>query len=126
MGASRHFLTGAAKRIAGWWFRAKQKAKFVAFRASRPSSGVRSTGTPKASSTSAAPEGDETPRLPCFTMGSPAPAAANATVVETLKVPAPSPPVPTTSPVARSVGTGAPHGASSARPRRSPGASRPA
>ena len=106
MGASRHFLTGAAKRIAGWWFLAKQKAKFVAFRASRPSSGVRSTGTPKASSTSAAPEGDETPQFPFFTMGRPAPAAGSATVVETLKVPASSPPVPTTSPVARSVGNG--------------------
>ena len=58
---------------------------------------VRSIRTPSASSTSAAPERDVTPRLPCFATGTPAPATTKAAVVEMLKVCRRSPPVPTTS-----------------------------
>ena len=53
--------------------------------------------TPRASRTSAEPERLETARLPCLATAAPAPAATKATVVEMLKVPEPSPPVPQVS-----------------------------
>ena len=43
------------------------------------------------------PHFDETARLPCFAIGTPAPATTNAVVVEMLKVRSPSPPVPQVS-----------------------------
>ena len=52
---------------------------------------------PRADSTSAAPLFDETALLPCFATGIPAPAITKAVAVEILKVPIPSPPVPTIS-----------------------------
>ena len=60
-------------------------------------SGVRSSRTPAASSTSALPERLDTERLPCFATRAPAAAATNAAVVEMLKVPLESPPVPQVS-----------------------------
>ena len=60
-------------------------------------SGVRSILTPSEASTSAAPERDDSARLPCLATGTPAPATMKAAQVETLTEPEPSPPVPTTS-----------------------------
>ena len=53
--------------------------------------------TPSEDSTSAAPERDDSARLPCLATGTPAPATMNEAQVETLTEPEPSPPVPTTS-----------------------------
>ena len=60
-------------------------------------SGPRSIFTPSASSTSALPHSEEAARLPCLATGTPQAAATIAASVEMLKVPSPSPPVPTTS-----------------------------
>ena len=60
-------------------------------------SGVRSMLTPAAWSTSALPEWLVPERLPCFAIRTPAPAAMRAAVVEMLKVPDTSPPVPAVS-----------------------------
>src|SRR5437763_542912 len=60
-------------------------------------SGLRSIFTPRADNTSAAPERDESARLPCVTTGTPAPATMKEAQVDTLTEPEPSPPVPTTS-----------------------------
>ena len=60
-------------------------------------SGVRSMLTPSAPSTSAAPERDDSARLPCLATGTPAPATMSAAQVEMLNEPEASPPVPTTS-----------------------------
>ena len=53
--------------------------------------------TPSALSTSAAPDFDDSARLPCLATGTPAPATMNAAQVEMLNEPEASPPVPTTS-----------------------------
>ena len=50
--------------------------------------------TPSVSTTSAEPQSDDTERFPCLATRSPAPATTKAVAVETLKVPAASPPVP--------------------------------
>ena len=60
-------------------------------------SGVRSRPTPSASSTSALPVRLETARLPCLATATPHEATTMAEVVEMLKVPALSPPVPQVS-----------------------------
>src|SRR5690348_1636129 len=60
-------------------------------------SGESSMFTPKAESTSAAPERDDKARLPCLATGTPAPATMSAAQVEILNEPEASPPVPTTS-----------------------------
>ena len=60
-------------------------------------SGGRSILTPSAASTSAAPDFDDSARLPCLATGTPAPATINAAQVEMLYEPDASPPVPTTS-----------------------------
>src|SRR5689334_6819652 len=60
-------------------------------------SGLRSILTPSAASTSAAPEREDSARLPCLATGIPAPATTNEAQVETLTEPEPSPPVPTIS-----------------------------
>ena len=57
---------------------------------------------PSASSTSALPEDEDTERPMCFATFAPAAAATNAAQVETLKVCAPSPPVPQVSTRCRS------------------------
>ena len=60
-------------------------------------SGVSDRTTPSSSSTSAAPDLEDTERLPCFAIGTPPAAATNAAVVEMLNEPTSSPPVPTIS-----------------------------
>jgi len=60
-------------------------------------SGVMSMLMPSAASTSAAPEREDSARLPCLATGTPAPATMKEAQVETLTEPEPSPPVPTTS-----------------------------
>src|SRR6516164_3817601 len=60
-------------------------------------SGESSIFTPKAESTSAAPDRDDKARLPCLATGTPAPATISAAQVEMLNEPEASPPVPTTS-----------------------------
>src|SRR5580658_8699673 len=60
-------------------------------------SGLRSILTPRAASTSAAPERDDSARLPCLATGTPAPATISAAQVEILNEPEASPPVPTRS-----------------------------
>src|SRR6516225_472553 len=60
-------------------------------------SGESSMFTPKAESTSAAPDRDDKARLPCLATGTPAPATISAAQVEILNEPEASPPVPTTS-----------------------------
>src|SRR5579863_5105624 len=60
-------------------------------------SGARSILTPSAPRTSAAPERDDSARLPCLATGTPAPATMRAAQVEILNEPEASPPVPTTS-----------------------------
>src|SRR6202162_2142679 len=60
-------------------------------------SGERSILTPSAASTSAAPDFDDSARLPCLATGTPAPATISAAQVEILNEPEASPPVPTTS-----------------------------
>src|SRR6185369_3682932 len=57
----------------------------------------RSILTPSACRTSAAPDLDDSARLPCLATGTPAPATINAAQVEMLNEPEASPPVPTTS-----------------------------
>src|ERR1700722_3032834 len=60
-------------------------------------SGVMSILTPSEASTSAAPEREDSARLPCLATGTPVPATMKAAQVETFTEPEPSPPVPTTS-----------------------------
>src|ERR1700730_6004154 len=60
-------------------------------------SGEMSILTPSEDKTSAAPERDDSARLPCLATGTPVPATINEAQVETLTEPEPSPPVPTTS-----------------------------
>src|ERR1700723_3594852 len=60
-------------------------------------SGVMSILTPSEDSTSAAPERDDSARLPCLATGTPVPATMKEAQVDTLTDPEPSPPVPTTS-----------------------------
>src|SRR5450830_849584 len=57
----------------------------------------RSILTPSACRTSAAPERDDSARLPCLATGTPAPATMKAAQVEMLNEPEASPPVPTMS-----------------------------
>src|SRR6202000_2958249 len=60
-------------------------------------SGLRSILTPSEANTSAAPERDDSARLPCLATGTPVPATMKDAQVETLTEPEPSPPVPTMS-----------------------------
>src|SRR4029077_1970868 len=53
--------------------------------------------TPSACNTSAAPDFDDSARLPCLATGTPAPATMKAAQVDILNEPEASPPVPTTS-----------------------------
>src|SRR6266550_1705709 len=83
--------------IAGWCDGANMKP-MPASATQRPTcSGLMSILTPSEESTSAAPERDDSARLPCLATGTPAPARINEAQVETLTEPEPSPPVPTTS-----------------------------
>ncbi len=83
--------------MAGWWLGAKRKTIPVSWTIFAWASGGIPMVTPSAASTSADPHRLLTPRLPCLTTGTPAPAATNAAAVLMLKVCAPSPPVPQVS-----------------------------
>src|SRR5690606_19357579 len=89
--------TGATTFIAGWWMGAYMKPMPVRSRQAATCSGCSSILAPSASSTSAAPELEETLRPPCLATRAPAAAATNIEQVEMLKVREPSPPVPTMS-----------------------------
>ena len=83
--------------MAEWWLGANMKPT-PASRIERPmASGERSMRTPSSASTSAAPDFDDSARLPCLATGTPAPATTKVEQVEMLKVPEASPPVPTMS-----------------------------
>src|SRR5690606_20989051 len=89
--------TAATFFIAGWWLGANMKPTPVLRRLSATCSGSSMMLPPSASSTSAAPDFEDTPRLPCLATVAPAAAATKVAAVEMLKVWAPSPPVPTMS-----------------------------
>ncbi len=97
---------GAAWRIAGWKFGANRNAKPMSRRADAADAESWSMRMPSASSTSADPAREVIARLPCFATGTPAAATTRAAAVEMLKVPLPSPPVPTTSMVPGGASTG--------------------
>ncbi len=89
--------TGAANRIAGWK-RCEKQNPIPTSRTQRPTpSGPRSITTPSASSTSTEPHLDDAARPPCLATRTPAAATTMAAMVDTLTVPAPSPPVPQVS-----------------------------
>ena len=89
--------TGATFFMAGWWLGANMKPMPVSRMHWATCAGGRSMRAPRASRTSALPEREDTPRLPCLATVAPAAAATNMEAVEMLKVWAPSPPVPTMS-----------------------------
>src|SRR5918992_960886 len=74
----RSFLTGAACFIAAWWAGANMKPMPSFSIASPVSAGVSAMCAPRASSTSALPEDDDTERPMCFATFAPAAAATNA------------------------------------------------
>src|SRR5262249_41860473 len=83
--------------IAGWCAGANMKPIPASRMQREIASGERSMGTPSAARTSAAPQREDSARLPCFATGTPAPATMKAAQVEMLYDPDASPPVPTTS-----------------------------
>ena len=89
--------TGATTFIAGWWMGANMKPMPQRWIDCATCSGCSSMLAPRASSTSALPELEDTLRLPCLATRAPAAAATNIEQVEMLKVCEPSPPVPTMS-----------------------------
>ena len=91
------FRTGAAYFIEEWYTGAKRKHIPVWFSTVSFCFASRETLAPRCSSTSAAPLLLDTLRFPCFATGIPPAATTKAAVVEILKVPASSPPVPTMS-----------------------------
>ena len=93
----RSVRIGATWRMALWWAGAKKNATLASSSARSCCSAVAARLTPSSVSTSAAPEREETARLPCLAIFNPPPAQTKATAVETLSVCRPSPPVPQTS-----------------------------
>ncbi len=89
--------TGATFFIAGWWFGANMKPRRNSRMQSATCVAPSMMFAPSASSTSALPDLDDTPRLPCLATVAPAAATTNIDAVEMLKVCDESPPVPTTS-----------------------------
>src|SRR5690606_5188938 len=89
--------TGATTFIAGWCTGANMKPTPTDSMQRATCSGCSSIAAPSASSTSAAPDFEDTLRLPCLATRAPAAAATKLDAVEMLKVWAPSPPVPTMS-----------------------------
>ena len=87
--------------------------------------GVRSSTTPSASSTSAAPQAEDAARLPCLTTLAPAAAATIAAMVEMLTVFDRSPPEPTTSTAGPPISIGVANRASCRPGRSAPRPSRP-
>src|SRR6195952_6184275 len=97
VGVASSTRVGPTFFIAGWCDGANMKP-IPASATQRPiCSGVMSILTPSDESTSAAPDRDDSARLPCLATGTPAPATMKEAQVETLTEPEPSPPVPTTS-----------------------------
>ena len=76
--------TGAQCFIAGWCIGAHMKPTPASAMAREMVTGGTSSLTPSAVRTSEAPDSEETERLPCLAMGTPAPAATIAAQVETL------------------------------------------
>ena len=70
--------------IAGWWAGANMKPMPASAMQRATSAGARSILTPSAESTSAAPEREESARLPCLATGTPTPATMKAAQVEML------------------------------------------
>mmetsp|Transcript_7739 Transcript_7739/g.22993 ORF Transcript_7739/g.22993 Transcript_7739/m.22993 type:complete len:277 (-) Transcript_7739:83-913(-) len=89
--------TGATKRIAGWFLGAYRKPRPTSSMHRVTSARSSSRSRPSASSTSAAPQADDTDRLPHLVTLAPQAAARIAEHVLRLMVHAPSPPVPTMS-----------------------------
>ena len=89
--------TGATFFIAGWWLGANMKPMPTSAMHCAMAAGERLMWMPSCSITSALPDLLETLRPPCLAVLAPAAAATNMAQVEMLKVPAPSPPVPTMS-----------------------------
>jgi hypothetical protein len=87
----------AVCRIAGWNTGAKQNPMPTSAMLAATPSGGSAIATPSASSRSALPQRPDAARLPCLATRWPAPAATSAARVDTLKVPARSPPVPQVS-----------------------------
>ena len=89
--------TGPANRMAGWKRGAKQKPMPTSSMHRATPFGPRSTTTPRASSTSAAPTADEEARPPCLHTLAPVAATTRAAMVDTLMLRSRSPPVPQVS-----------------------------
>jgi hypothetical protein len=87
----------AAWRVAAWNFGANAKPMFATSMHRVICAGSASIATPSRSSTSAEPQRDDSARLPCFATTPPHAAIKIAASVDTLIVPAPSPPVPQVS-----------------------------
>ena len=101
------FLIAPTYFIEVWYFWAKKKQKPVSLKSFTACSGSKLIFAPRASRQSAVPDEDDAARLPCFATLTPAAATTNAVVVDMLKLPALSPPVPTISRVSISpVSTG--------------------
>ena len=83
--------------IARWSMGAKRNPIPTVLTHRPTASALMDRSTPSASRTSALPQLDETALLPCLATGIPAAATTKLVVVETLKLPEPSPPVPTIS-----------------------------
>ena len=97
VGTPSSLRTGPACRSAGWNTGAMKKPSPTSARQRRTSSGDRSIRTPRASSTSAAPDFDDALRLPCLATGTPAAAVTIVAIVEMFTEFDRSPPVPTMS-----------------------------
>ena len=89
--------TGATAFMAGWWMGANMKPTPTSPMQAATCAGCRSMRAPRASSTSAEPDFEDTLRLPCLATRAPAAATTNIDAVEMLKLLPPSPPVPTMS-----------------------------
>ena len=97
--------TAATFFMAGWCTGANMKPMPVSAMQADTWSGCSSITAPRASSTSALPDLDDTLRLPCLATLAPAAAATNMLAVEMLKVCEASPPVPTMSTKCCGLGT---------------------
>ena len=90
--APSSFRMGMMRLKAGWKVGAKRKTKFFLARAWGTASGSTVRGRPRASTTSAEPQVEETERLPCLTTLCPMAARYMATAVEQLNEQVLSPP----------------------------------
>ena len=88
--------------MAPWYAGANRKQMLAWSRARSDCSGVASTLTPSAFSTSDEPVEDDTARVPCLATFTPPPASTRAAAVEMFSVWRPSPPVPQVSMTSKS------------------------